>query len=225
MARLCLTLLPPPWTVARQAPLSMGFSRQEHWSALPFPSPADLPDPGIEPERPALAGGFFTTEPPGKPCFFLRWVQIPKESCAPWPICAKVFLGHQPFLCQATSAHPPAPSTPTPGEKADRRKTVCWRLWRAGSLQGVGTISVLPDTSSVRDIIKENCAEMCMNLKTLTQGNRKEKNKYRIVPHTCGIQKSGMDEPIYKAEAETEMARTNMQTPRVDAEREQGAWK
>ena len=53
-----------PWTVAHQAPLSMGFSRQEYWSGLPCPSPGDLPDPGIEPMSlmsPALADGFFTT--------------------------------------------------------------------------------------------------------------------------------------------------------------------
>ena len=53
-----------PWTVPHQAPLSMGFSRQEYWSGLPFPPPGDLPDPGIEPRSlmsPALAGGFFTT--------------------------------------------------------------------------------------------------------------------------------------------------------------------
>ena len=56
-----------PWTVACQAPLSMEFSRQEYWSGLPFPPPEDLPDPGIEPVSPALAGGFFTTEAPGKP--------------------------------------------------------------------------------------------------------------------------------------------------------------
>ena len=52
------------WTVAHQAPLSIGFSRQEFWSGLPFPSPEDLPDPGIEPASlmsPALADGFFTT--------------------------------------------------------------------------------------------------------------------------------------------------------------------
>ena len=55
-----------PWTVARQAPPSMGFPRQENWSGLPFPSPGDLPDPGIKSKSPALAGGFFTTEP-GKP--------------------------------------------------------------------------------------------------------------------------------------------------------------
>ena len=55
-----------PWTVACQAPLSMGFSRQEYLSGLPFTLSGDLPDPGIEPMSPALAGGFFTTEPPGK---------------------------------------------------------------------------------------------------------------------------------------------------------------
>ena len=59
-----------PWTVAHQTPLSMGFSRQEYQSKLPFPPPGDLPNPGIEPPSPvspALAGRFFTTEPPGKP--------------------------------------------------------------------------------------------------------------------------------------------------------------
>ena len=56
-----------PWTVARQTPLSMGFPRQEYWSRLPVPSPGDIPDPGIKPASPALEGGFFTTEPPGKP--------------------------------------------------------------------------------------------------------------------------------------------------------------
>ena len=60
-----------PWTVARQAPLSMEFSGQEYWSGLPFPLPGDLPNPGIEPVSPALADGFFTTEPPGKPFFTL----------------------------------------------------------------------------------------------------------------------------------------------------------
>jgi len=56
-----------PWTIAHQAPLSMGFPRQEYWSELPFPSPEDLPDPGIETVSPALTGGFFTNKPPGKP--------------------------------------------------------------------------------------------------------------------------------------------------------------
>ena len=56
-----------PGTVVHQAPLSLGFPRQEYWSGLPFPSPVDLPDQGNEPVFPALAGEFFTAEPPGKP--------------------------------------------------------------------------------------------------------------------------------------------------------------
>ena len=56
-----------PWTVACQAPLSMGFSRQEYWSELPLPSPGDLPDPGIEPGSPASQANSLPPEPPGKP--------------------------------------------------------------------------------------------------------------------------------------------------------------
>ena len=59
-----------PWTVDCQVPLSIEFSRQEYWSVLPFPTPGDLPDPGIEPTSPELAGGFFTTAPHGKPNIF-----------------------------------------------------------------------------------------------------------------------------------------------------------
>ena len=66
-------LFATPWTVAHQVPLSMGFPRQEDWSGVPFPSPGDLPEPGIEPTSPAspaLAGRSFTTEPRGKPSSF-----------------------------------------------------------------------------------------------------------------------------------------------------------
>ena len=56
-----------PWTVPHQAPLSMEFSRQEYWSELPFPSPGDLPNPGIEPGSPALQAYSLPSEPPGKP--------------------------------------------------------------------------------------------------------------------------------------------------------------
>ena len=59
VAQLCLTLW-TPWTVARQASLSMEFFRQQYWSGLPFSPPGDLPDPGLEPQSPALAVGFFT---------------------------------------------------------------------------------------------------------------------------------------------------------------------
>ena len=71
-----------PWTVAHQAPLSMGFPRQEYWSGLPFPSPGDLLDPEIEAMSPAFASRFFTTEPPRKPRdnfrVFQNWPQREK---------------------------------------------------------------------------------------------------------------------------------------------------
>ena len=60
-------LFATPWTVAHQAPLSMGFSRQEYWSRLPFPSPGDLPNLGIEPRSPAFQADALSSEPPGKP--------------------------------------------------------------------------------------------------------------------------------------------------------------
>ena len=65
VAKSCLTFCDPvDWTVARQTPLSMRFPRQEYWNGLPFHSPGDLPDPGIELKFPASAGRFFTTESP-----------------------------------------------------------------------------------------------------------------------------------------------------------------
>ena len=69
LTQLCLILRDPTGTITHKAPLSIGSSKQESWSGLPFPPPGDLPDPGIKPSSPvspALAGRFFTTEPPGK---------------------------------------------------------------------------------------------------------------------------------------------------------------
>ena len=63
----CVRLLVTPWTVGYQASASMGFSRQKYWSGLPFPSPGDLPNPGIEPRSPALEADALTSEPPGNP--------------------------------------------------------------------------------------------------------------------------------------------------------------
>ena len=63
-------LFATPWTVAYQVPPSMGFSRQEYWSGLPFPFPGDLPDPGIKPRSPALQADALPSEPPGKPSVF-----------------------------------------------------------------------------------------------------------------------------------------------------------
>ena len=60
-------LFETPWAVAYQVPPSMGFSRQEYWSGLPFSSPGDLPDPGVEPGSPAFQADALTSEPPGKP--------------------------------------------------------------------------------------------------------------------------------------------------------------
>ena len=74
----CLTLL-TPWTVARQAPLSMGFSRQEYWSGLPHPPPGDLPNPGIEPCLFCLLHwqvGSLPLAPPGKPVIMMGKVKI-----------------------------------------------------------------------------------------------------------------------------------------------------
>ena len=65
-------LIVTPWTVALQAPLPMGFPRQEYWNGLSFPSPEGLPDPGIETVSLELAGIFFTTEPLGKPQELLK---------------------------------------------------------------------------------------------------------------------------------------------------------
>ena len=90
--------LPTPWTVACQDPLSMGYRRQEYWSGLPVPTLGDLPHSGIEPVSPALAGGLFITEPPGKtPWGLTPFIQghrrsspqEPKHLPTPTPKCPK----------------------------------------------------------------------------------------------------------------------------------------
>ena len=86
-----------PWIVAQQVPLSMGFSRQEDWSGLPFPSPGDLSDPGTETLSPALAGGFFTTEPPGQsfiPVQFSSVAQLCPTPCDPMNCSTPSLLVH-----------------------------------------------------------------------------------------------------------------------------------
>ena len=78
VAESCL-LLETPRTIVRQAPLSMGFSRQECWSGLPFPSAGDLPHPGIEPRSPALQADSLPSELPGKPLRAMRSILCLKE--------------------------------------------------------------------------------------------------------------------------------------------------
>ena len=102
-----------PWTVAYQAPQSMQFSRQEYWSGLPFPSPGDLPNPGMEPWPPALQAAALPSEPPGKPqdgseeppnikkaLFVLSWWFI---ILTPVPVLGATFLGAAVlFLCSSS---------------------------------------------------------------------------------------------------------------------------
>ena len=94
-------LLATPWTGARQAPLSMGFPRREYWSGLPFPPPGDLPDPGIEAASPALASGFFITEPPGKPEFQNSYIRqiLPAQLLSGWRDRFLVLLTLSRFHC------------------------------------------------------------------------------------------------------------------------------
>ena len=99
-----------PCTAAHQAPMSLGFCRQEYWSGLLFPSPGDLPNPGIEPGFPALAGMFFTTETLGKP--FLQWFSSVQVSCS---VVSDSLRPHE-----SQHARPPCPS-PTPGVHSDSR--------------------------------------------------------------------------------------------------------
>ena len=88
-----------PWTVAYQAPPSMEFSRQEYWSGLPFPSPGDLPDPGMEPRSPTLQADALPSEPPGKP--------LGRAAAA-----AANSLQSCPALCDPIDGSPPGSSVP-----------------------------------------------------------------------------------------------------------------
>ena len=101
-----------PLAVARQAPLSTGFPRQEYWSGLPYPPPGDLPGPGIEPVSPVLAGTFFTAEPPGK----LGWpvgqnpkcstlIQKTRSSALAPPLPSHWLLPSHPTPCIWTTQH------------------------------------------------------------------------------------------------------------------------
>ena len=125
-------LFAAPCTVAHQAPLSMEFSRQEYWSRLPFPTPGDLPDPGIKPLSPAfpaLAGRFFTTSatwevPHSSLCFTRFSVQLSSSVVSdsfvtPWTVLCQAFLSME-FSRQEYWSGLPFPSPgdlPDPGIK------------------------------------------------------------------------------------------------------------
>ena len=146
-----------PWTVAHQTPLSMGFSRQEHWSGLPFPSTGDLPDPGIKPRSPALQADSLLSEPPGKPQlnhggpprawsttgapvpFPQPCPSVPLEAATAGP--AAVSAGKRPAsACGHLAAH--RTSAPgTGGRSAHLLRQVPWRrsgscVWEAAGAHG-----------------------------------------------------------------------------------------
>ena len=111
-----------PWTVACQDPLSVGFSRQEYWSALPCPSPGDLPHPGIKPTSPVLAGGFFTTEPPGS------WVRnSSKQSLVSFYSWGAQFSPWSPLTSVCLLAALVAPFSPLKLPNAFQPQTLCSR--------------------------------------------------------------------------------------------------
>ena len=91
-----------PWTVAHQAPLSMGFPSHEYWNGLPFPPPGDLPDPGIKPRSPALQADSLPSEPPGK----LNSIHNSPLVCLQW--CGP---NHGRYLIASTSLIPSSPQS------------------------------------------------------------------------------------------------------------------
>ena len=99
--------LATPWIVVHKAPAYMGFYRKEYWSGLPFPSPGDLPGPGIESKSPALAGEFFTTDPPRKTCVGYICRKKPNITCC---CCCCHFSRVRLCVTTQTAAHQAPPS-------------------------------------------------------------------------------------------------------------------
>ena len=150
-------LLATPWTAAHQAPPSMGFPGQEYWSGLPFPSPGDLPYPGIEPGSPVLAGGFLTTVPPGG----LVKTLIERDMCTPMFIAAL-------FITARTWKQPRCPS-------ADEWIRKLWYTMEYYSAIKKNTFeSVLMRWMKLEPI-------------TQSEVSQKEKHQYSILTHIDGI--------------------------------------
>ena len=146
-----------PWIVACQVLLPMGFPRQEYWSRLLFPSPEDPLDPGIKLESPALAGRFFTIEPPGKPAKFICW--NPKAQCdgaRRWSGLAKVIrVGIRRDQWDGSfsfSPSLPAPP-PQPGEGIERwQQTVDQEAGSHSDAESASTLVLdLPVSRTVRN--------------------------------------------------------------------------
>ena len=123
----CVQLFATPWTVAHQAPLSMGFSGQEYWSGLPFLSPGNLPDPGTEPRSPTLQAGALTSEPPGKPCQKKRVSLISQTSCSPNTYGAQEMMDCEDQRCTKQGLPWERICCPPPGTRGSFRVCLSYR--------------------------------------------------------------------------------------------------
>ena len=149
VSRLCPALLWPPWTVARQAPLPMGFPRQEYCSGLPFPSPGDLPEPGMEPRSWALQDRLSPSQPCGKPrrgfcsekCLFPRLLSVVQFLHQVENICSQVLWAHKENhkKCRLPLLQSPRQG----GENTERKPLVSpEKTWQSGvPLRGAHLIS------------------------------------------------------------------------------------
>ena len=162
-------LFATPWTVARQPLVSIGFSRQEHWSRLPFPSPGDLPDLGIEPGSPALQADALPSEPPAIPQLGIHTeeTRIERDTCTPMFIAAL-------FIIARTWKQPRCLS-----EDEWIRK-----LWY---------IYIMEYYPANKKNTFESVLMRWMKLEPIIQSkvSQKEKHQYSILMHIYGIQKDG----------------------------------
>ena len=157
VTKSCLTL-ELSWIVAHQTPLSMGFTRQEYWSGLPFPSPGDLPDPGNECPSPVVAGRFFTTEPPRRPniTIYCCCCSVPKSCptlCDPHGLQNTMFpcLSLSPRVCSnlcllSQWCHPIISSSVVPFSSCPLSFPV-WRPFPVSQLYASGSQSIRASAS------------------------------------------------------------------------------
>ena len=160
-----------PWTVAHQAPPSMEFSRQEYWSGLPFPSPGDLPDPGIEPRSPALQADTLASEPPGK--HLTRWGNIQflseKSACEwvpeeipkrPWYLQRRLLAAHS-VLSLRGSSHALFANHTRPNVSSTLHVLVGFALFSASQIGAAGLD---------KNTVTKSCPSLCEPMGCSTPG-------------------------------------------------------
>ena len=172
-----------PWTVAYQVPPSIGFSRQECWSGLPFPSPGGLPDPGIEPGSPTLQADALLSEPPGKKPLLIKGVLIKKKSnyTTAFEASAQTIKDH---IC----SHPISQSYTSSGEQKNAPLT--GRLCEPGTKKRVynvlireGQINVIKTTIYHMAFFPQSCMMASGALAILSQSGQKETGREKKVPN------------------------------------------